>query len=98
MPELMATLKKDLAEVTWRELRIHMQRDVIIVVAENLDLVDTAVAVARDEKDTVQSWIASGEVAKPVTSQLERWENDLAKAFQMLIVKPFILIQEVSHG
>ncbi len=98
MEDLTTTFKKDLATVTWRELRIHLQRDAIIVVADRLDLVAAAVAVAQDDKDAVQTWIASGVLSKPIASQLECWENNLARPFQMLIVKPFILIREIPHG
>ncbi len=97
MPELITTFRNDLAQVSWRELRIHLQRDAIILVAPKLDMVTTAVAVAEDDSARVEQWIASGELTKPTSSQLENWENALDKPFWMLIVKPFILIQENSH-
>ena len=98
MSDLKANFLQDLAEVSWRELRIHLQRDAIIVVAEALDLVTVAEAVSADDKDRVQHWISSADLTKPAAGQIERWESNLAKPFRMLIVKPFILIQEVMHG
>ncbi len=98
MTDLLENFKTDLAEVSWRELRIHLQRDALILVAGTVDLVRAAVAVAEDDTASVQAWISSGQLGKPVATQLARWENDVSKPFRMLIVKPFILIQEVVHG
>lgn len=98
MAELIESFKHDLAEVCWRELRIHLQRDAIIFVSAGLDLVAVAVAVAEDDKGCVAQWISTGEVGKPDKDQLASWESDLDRPFRMLIVQPFILIQEVNHA
>ncbi len=94
MSEIRKSLKRDLAEVCWRELRVHLQRDAIIVVDDALDLIETAIAVADDDKKMVEQWIDAGQLGKPSQQQLERWEAELDHSFQMLIVQPFILIQE----
>lgn len=88
----------DLAEVDWKDMRIHLQRDVIILVAEDLDLVDVAVAVAEDNKDQVSLWIAAGKLAKPTREQIDQWETQLGKPFRMLIAQPYILAQVVNHA
>ncbi|MFO7577264.1 MAG: DUF2288 domain-containing protein [Pelovirga sp.] len=86
---------RDLAAVEWRELRIHMRRDALVRVAAELDLVSVAGAVAADEVDRVQGWIAGGQLDKPTCDCLAQWETNLDKPFRMLIVQPYILIQEV---
>ena len=101
MPEtadLRDKFRNDLAEVNWQDLRLHLQRDAIILVAENLDLLDVAAAVALDNKAQVAPWIAAGELTKPVRAQLDQWENQLDKLFRMLIVQPYILAQPVCHA
>jgi hypothetical protein len=85
---------RDLAVVQWRELRIHMRRDALVNVAAELDLVAVACAVAADEVDRVQAWIAGGQLGKPTGDCLARWETTLDKPFRMLIVQPYILIQD----
>lgn len=89
---------RDLAEVEWQHLRIHLQRDVIILVAEELDLIEVAVAVAKDDKDQVALWIAAGKLCKPSREQIDQWEGQLEKPFRMLIAQPYILAQTVSHA
>ncbi len=98
MSEMIESFKRDLAEVNWRELKIHLQRDAIIVVALGLDLVEVAVAVADDDKNSVEAWLAAEELWKPTEKQLETWEQDEDRSFRMLIVQPFILIQDIQNA
>lgn len=90
--------EKDLAEVGWKDMRIHLQRDVIILVAEDLDLVDVAVGVAQDNTDQVSLWISAGKLTKPTREQIDLWESQLDKPFRMLIAQPYILAQVVNHA
>jgi hypothetical protein len=98
MSDMRASFKRDLGEVRWRELRIHLQRDSIIWVAPELDLIETAVAVAEDDKAKVEQWISSGLIGKPENDSLDQWEGELDTTFRMLIVQPFILIQTVQNA
>ena len=96
--ELRNSFEKDLAEVHWKELRIHLKRDAIILVADDLDLVDVAVDVAADNKTKVALWISSGKLTKPTLEQVEQWTTTLEKPFRMLIAQPYILAQAVNHA
>jgi hypothetical protein len=87
--------ERDLAQVSWRELRIHLRRDTLVTVADELDLVIVATAVAADETTRVQAWITGGQLAKPTAAELDQWETALDKPFRMLIVQPYILVQPV---
>jgi hypothetical protein len=87
--------ERDLAEVSWRELRIHLRRDALVTVASDLNLVRVASAVAADDTSKVGTWIAGGQLAKPTAAELAEWETSLDKPFLMLIVQPYILIQAV---
>ncbi|MBE9487269.1 MAG: DUF2288 domain-containing protein [Chloroflexi bacterium] len=98
MSEIVESFQQALAEVGWKDLRIHMQRDAIILVDAALDLIDTAVAVATDDKGRVDGWIAAGQLVKPTAEQIAAWETTLDKPFRMLIVQPFILAQMVENA
>jgi len=95
MSGMVESFKRDLAEVTWRELKIHLQRDSVIIFSAEIDLIEAAVAVADDDKNRVESWLAAGQLGKPTDQQLKGWEGEADKLFRMLIVQPFILIQEI---
>jgi len=98
MSNVIEQLKLDLAEVPWKDVRIHLQRDSIVLVADSLALLDVAVAVAEDNKPLVEGWIADGALTKPTAEQISAWESQLDKPFQMLIVQPFILLQATLHA
>jgi len=98
MSGMVESFKRDLAEANWRELKIHLQRDVIIVVAADLDLIEAAVAVADDDKTQVEVWIGENRLAKPTEDQLKIWEEKPDNLFKMLIVQPFILVQNIHDA
>ena len=95
MSEKVKSFKRDLAEVSWRELKIHLQRDSIITVATVLDIIDVAVAVADDDTAAVENWIHAQQLGKPTEEKLNSWGKAEDKLFRMLIVQPYILIQEI---
>ena len=98
MSEMVKSFERDLAEVAWRELKIHLQRDAIITVAEKLDIIAVSVAIAEDDGGKVEGWITAEQLGKPTEEQLKNWEQNQDKKFRMLIVQPYILIQEVFNA
>jgi hypothetical protein len=80
--------------VAWHWLRPHHQRDALWVVAAGLDLEEVGAALTRDDAAAVRDWLADGSLCKPKQEQLERWESNPLHTLAMLIVQPFVLIQE----
>ncbi len=96
MTDVRKGFERDLAKVCWRELRVHLQRDAIVTVDPDLDLITAATAVAEDDREQVAGWIADQLLGKPTAFQLQQWEETLDREFFMLIVQPYILIQEAT--
>jgi hypothetical protein len=80
--------------VAWHWLRPHQQRDALWVVASGLDLADVGAALTRDDAEAVRSWLADGSLHKPDNEQLDHWESEPLQPLAMLIVQPFVLVQE----
>lgn len=80
--------------VPWHWLRPHHQRDALWVVAGNLDLETVGAALARDDAQAVRVWLADGSLRKPDKVQLDHWESNPLRPLSMLIVQPFVLVQE----
>ena len=84
-----------LIDVTeWAQIRAHLDRGGVIVVDGSLDLADAAVKIAGNAADIVSRWIADGKVNKPTNTQITQWNIEKQKKFSMLIISPFVLIQE----
>lgn len=92
-PSSLATkFAEDLAEITWSDIQPHAKRDAVIVIDDALNMVDVGVAIANDQVNKVQHWIAEALVQKPSTEQLNLWNEDPTMIFEALIVQPYVLI------
>lgn len=92
--DIRAQLDENLDEAEWGWLIPHVQKDSVIVVAAELDLVDVGVAIASDKASQVQNWIDEALIAKPSAEQIGEWNMQREKRFNSLIVQPFVLVQE----
>lgn len=94
----MTETKEDLAltidETEWDWLRPHLERGGLILVDDSLDLAEAAYKVASDDVTVIEEWISNGRIGKPSDIQIKRWNEDKRKKFSMLIVSPYVLIQE----
>jgi len=94
----MTTTKADLAltidETEWCWLRAHLERGGLILVNDRLDLAEAALKVAEDDTTAIEKWINDGMFGKPTETQIGHWNEDKQKKFAMLIVSPYVLIQE----
>jgi hypothetical protein len=94
-PDLRSQLEKSIDAATWEWLMPHNERDVIIWVDQSIDLLEVALAIAQDQTQAVQHWIAEQVIAKPSEVQKSRWSaRDADFQFSALIVQPYVLIQE----
>lgn len=84
----------EIAAVEWHWLRPHHEQGRLYCVAAGLDLAEVALAVARDDSAAVRGWLAAGTLAKPDADQLARWNADPTRPLNMVIVQPFVLVQE----
>lgn len=89
-------LERTVDVTEWWELRAHLERGGVIVVGATLNLVDAALKIAADDTVSVSEWIEKGELAKPSLQQIELWNSEKKKNFSILIVSPYVLIQEVA--
>ncbi|MDZ8028994.1 MAG: DUF2288 domain-containing protein [Nostoc sp. SerVER01] len=95
MSDLRAELTENVDQAEWQWLIPHVQRDAVILVALELNLVDVGVAIANDNTPSVQQWIDEQLIAKPSTAQVGEWNTDVTKRFNTLIIQPYVLVQEI---
>ncbi len=85
--------KEEIGTVSWSWLRPHEKRKILFQVAEELDLVEVAVAVAEDQVDKVKSWLENDDLAQPTLKQVAKWEKN-GGLFLGVIVKPYVFFKE----
>ena len=96
MQDLRDELAGTMGEAEWDWLHPHAERNGLVLVAPELDLLDVAVAIATDNTTPVQHWIAEGLIAKPSEAQIKAWDGDRSKRFSALILQPYVLVQDVQ--
>lgn len=92
---LRAKLNAETGKLAWRELERHFARGVLVKVAGDLDLVDVALAVARDDKAAVEAWLAAGRIARASTEDALTWHAQQSR-FWAVVAAPWVLVQEVA--
>jgi len=85
-----------IAEAEWQWLKPHLERDGLITVAVAVDLAEAGERIAADDAQQVGEWISNGAVAKPTAEQIASWDTVPEKKFLMLVVSPYVLIQELG--
>jgi len=78
----------------WQWLRAHHERGGLILVESMLDLSFVGERLVADDRVAVEAWLASRLLSKPTAGQIEIWNTVPDKPFSMLVVSPFVLIQE----
>lgn len=89
-------LTENLDEAEWDWLTPHVEREVVIIVESQLDLLTVGEAIALDQATSVQHWISEQLIHKPSPEQVYEWNDQPKKRFQALIVQPFVLVQELA--
>ncbi len=94
MSDIKTKLIEEIADVDWCELIPHAQRDAIIIVNKDLDLIEVGLAIANDDALLVQNWISEQLIRKPLVEELGDWNSQPHKQFTTVIIQPFVLIKE----
>lgn len=90
--ELHDKINRETGRIRWDELERHFAQGNVIYVSEELDLIDVAIRVSHDDKQSIARWMAAGQVAKVSDLQAETWAvGDIV--LWASVVHPFILVQ-----
>ncbi len=86
--------KEEIGTVSWSWLWPHEKRKILFRVAEELDLVEVAIAVAEDQTAKVKFWLENDDLTQPTVKQVAKWGKS-GGLFQAVIVKPYVFFKEV---
>jgi hypothetical protein len=91
--DLRGKLASERIPTTWRDLDASGHLPNLVLVDGDLDLVDAGVALAENDVARVRGWLAAGRLRRPTAAELEAWCADPDALFELLIVRPFVLVQ-----
>jgi hypothetical protein len=90
--ELHDKINRETARVRWSELERHFAHGSVVYVSTELDLVEAALRIAHDDKETISRWMAEGKLAKVSDLQASSWQESDAELWAS-VVSPFVLVQ-----
>jgi hypothetical protein len=91
---LRAKLNAETGRIAWPELQRHFARGAVIKVVPGMDLVEVALAVARDEKVAIAAWLADGRITRAGDEDAIDWQGRDA-TFWAVVTAPWVLVQEM---
>ena len=94
--ELRAHLHGETSKLPWSELEKHFARGVVFKVAKGFDIIDVALVIARDDKDSLKKWIDDKTVSGAELEDAKKW-HEASAVLWTVVVAPFILVQETEQ-
>ena len=87
-------LEEDAGPVHGSDLKAHLDRDAVLVVAPSVALLDCAMALATDDAAKVAAWLADATLRRPTQDERAAWPVDEDRRWVAVIVRPFVLVQD----
>ena len=94
--ELRAHLHGETSKLPWSELEKHFARGVVFKVEKGLDILDVAIVIVRDDKDSLKTWIDDKKVIGAEIEDAKKWHESDASLWSV-VVAPFVLVQEFEQ-
>ena len=93
--ELRAHLHGETAKLPWTELEKYFARGILFKVAKGLDILDVAIVMSRDNKDSLKEWLDDKKVTSADIADAKKW-HDASASLWTVVVAPFVLVQEIE--
>ena len=93
--ELRAHLHGETSKLPWIDLEKHFARGVVFKVANGTDILDVAIVMSRDDKNTLENWINDKIVTGAEIEDAKKWHETSASLWTV-VVAPWILVQEIE--
>lgn len=90
--ELHDKINRETGRIKWAELERHFASGSVVYVSEELDLIEVALRIAHDDRESVTRWMQSGALAKVSDAQAKTWLESDATLWAS-VVSPFVLVQ-----
>jgi hypothetical protein len=91
-----AKVNLETAQIAWNELQRYFASGAALAVAVDLDLVEVAYQMSKDNSAQIQQWIEAGKFGKVSDEQAKSWlaADEIMWA---VVVSPWVLVQPVRQ-
>lgn len=96
--DLRYKLRGEVMASWWEDLAAHQARGALLLARADLDLLDVAEAMARDESSRIEAWLKAGLLKRASTADKEAFEAiSEGVRFQFIVVQPWVLAQQLTQ-
>jgi len=88
-------LNAETAKIRWQELQRFFANGSTIYVSPELDLIDVAMEICRDNKARIEQWMSDKSLGQVSDDQAIEWLEADATVWS-LVVKPWVLVQPLK--
>ena len=85
-------LNLETAQIAWKELQRFFAGGAALMVSADLDLVEVAFQMSKDNVAQIQRWAESGKLGKVTDAQAAAWFESDALVWAV-VVSPWVLVQ-----
>jgi hypothetical protein len=90
---LRGQINLETAQIAWRELQRYFASGATIFIGPELDLVEVAYQIAKDNAAQVAAWMEDGLIARVTDEQAIAW-YEADTIVWAVVARPYVLIQE----
>lgn len=88
--------EKELAKISFQELQKFFAKGMMIIVSEQLDVIDVAMKLHRDDVKAIQQWIDEAKIVRAHDDHAKQWVENRVE-FNAVTVAPWVLVQEMRN-
>ena len=94
--ELRTHLHGETSKLPWVDLEKHFARGVVFKVEKGTDILDVAIIMSRDDKDSLEQLINDKKVQGAEIEDAKKWHETEASLWT-IVIAPFVLVQEFEQ-
>ncbi|MDZ4218549.1 MAG: DUF2288 domain-containing protein [Methylobacter sp.] len=84
------------SRIAWKELQRFFASGAAIFVSADLDLVEVAVQISKDNKAQIAKWMDAGQLARVSDAQALAWYEGDAEVWAV-VARPYVLVQPTAN-
>lgn len=93
--DLAEKLNLETGKISWEELQRHFARGVVLVVDGELDLIEVAIKLSRDDKPQFEAWLNNKQLWRAQDEDARQW-HEANTDFWSVVVAPWVLVQAIT--
>ncbi|MFK5913663.1 MAG: DUF2288 family protein [Woeseiaceae bacterium] len=94
--ELREHLHGETSKLPWVDLEKHFARGVVFKVEKGTDILDIAIILSRDDKNSLEKLINDKIVQGAKIEDAKKW-HEAEESLWTIVIAPFVLVQEIEQ-